>query len=114
MNQQSESMPKLLMKNGGGKEHRRPFRLGSGDNVGVGGDVDDSETSQNHSATGSNVWGNSVLSTNHEAAIDYNEDEVNDEDLTSEEEDPVSDVRKVAALNSLINFLAEKNLHIFI
>lgn len=47
------------------------------------------------SATGSKVWGNSVLSANFEAPID-NEDE--------------DDIRKVADKNTLKRFLQENNL----
>ena len=57
-------MPELLPAKGpDGMPPSRTVRFGSGSS-------NDSETSPNNSATGSKVWGDSVLSTNHEAAID--------------------------------------------
>ena len=97
-----ESMPSLLAKGKSGKLSR-PFRLESGD----------SETSPNNSASGTKVWGDSVLSTNHEAAIDCNGD-VDGSDEGDWSDDGITDIRRVAVFNSLKNFLVENNLQIFL
>jgi len=90
----------------------RAFRLGS----------NDSETSPNNSATGSKVWGDSILSMNHEAAIDSNDDGegLADSDLEaaegleSDDDDQMTDIRKIAAFNSLKKFLEDNNLKDFV
>ena len=104
----------------------RAFRLGSSAGSAGG---DDSETSPNNSATGSKVWGDSVLSTNHEAAIDCNDGDglgitdellLNDagddifQDYCEDSDDGMADIRRIAAFNSLKSFLEENNLTVFI
>lgn len=124
-NHKPESMPELLAKSvkvgatagvasgiaADGTMQTRAFRLGS----------NDSETSPNNSATGSKVWGDSVLSTNHEAAIDSNDDgegladsDMEAEGLESDEDDQMTDIRKIAAFNSLKKFLEDHNLKVFV
>ena len=98
----------------------RAFRLGSSVGSAAG---EESETSPNNSATGSKVWGDSVLSTNHEAAIDCNDGDglgitdelLNGGDLDDEDsDDGMADIRRIAAFNSLKSFLEEHNLTVFI
>lgn len=97
----------------------RAFRLGSSAGSAGG---DESETSPNNSATGSKVWGDSVLSTNHEAAIDCNDggdglgitDELLNDIEDEDSDDGMADIRRIAAFNSLKSFLEEHNLTVFI
>lgn len=58
-----------------------------------------SSNEEKNSATGSKVWGNSVLSANFEAPID-DEDE--------------NDIRQLASLNTLKHFLQENDLHVLV
>ena len=81
----SGSMPQLL---------KRDFRFQSADDLSSHGD--------RNSATGSKVWGNSVLSANFEAPIDI------------EDEDDEDDIRQFAAFNSLRHFLQQNDLHVFL
>lgn len=76
-------MPQLL---------QRQFRLQSDDNK-------SSSHDDKNSATGSKVWGNSVLSANFEAPID-DEDE--------------NEIRQVASLNTLKQFMLENDLQVLI
>ena len=93
-------MPELIVKAKGSGQHSRAFLLDSGESE--------------NSATGSKVLGDSVLSTNHEAAIDSNNDGLVSADEDEESDDGVTDIRRVAAFNSLKNFLEVNNLTVFI
>ena len=105
-------MPELLKAKGNDGMHSRAIHLGSAASGG------DSEASPNNSATGSKVWGDSVLSTNHEAAIDdCNGDGLGITSCDEGEEDSddgITDIRRVAAFNSLKSFLEEHNLTVFV
>lgn len=122
ISQKPESMPELLARpvkaaaalgvTDSGVQ-KRAFRLGS----------NESDTSRNNSATGSKVWGDSVLSTNHEAAIDSNDDgegladsDIEEgEGLESDGDDvQMTDIRRVAALNSLKQFLEANDLGVLV